>query len=114
MNIIKGLYSNGFDSKALNKNIRRVKHNKAVNDLYVVTLPLFGDGLLEVYSYRQLLQPFYKKRSKDITIIGMSSDREGAETIILNLVQAMYDAKAKNQDVKPSEVSFDVRDFLKI
>ncbi len=114
MKVIEGLYSNGFDSKTLDKNIKKVKRNKSVKDIYVVTMPLFGDGLLEIYSYKQLLQPYYKKRSEEITVIGIAQDKEGAQEIIVNLIQAIYDSKAKNQDVRPEEVNFDVKDFLKI
>lgn len=91
MRFIEDLYTYDIKDKKINKLLRKISHQKRVNKLYVVIFPLFGDGILEVYNYNQLLQPYYKKRTDDIEIVGISRGRAGADMIILGIIQDMCD-----------------------
>lgn len=104
MQIVNGLYTYGINEKKLDKIIKKIKRGKIIPGLHLVTLPLFEDGILEVYDYNQLLQPFYKTMDDKIYVIGVSKDKAGANDIIMEVVQGMCDAG----------VDFNVREFLGI
>ncbi len=92
MKVIKTLYTYGLSERKINTALKKMQKGKLVKDLHVVTLPLFDDGILEIYKYDQLLQPFYKNLSNDICVIGLAADRATARELVLQLVQNMYDA----------------------
>jgi len=102
MQLLDGVYTYGISEKKLDKTLKKMKNGKIIPGLWLVTLPLFKDGILEIYDYNQLLQPFYKTMDDSIFIIGISKDRAGANEIVTEIVQGMYDAN----------VDFDVRKYL--
>mgnify|MGYP001438051255 CR=1 FL=1 len=65
MTIVKRLYTGVMPDKTASRLIKRIKKRKPCADVYVITLPLFVDGLLEVYEANEFLQPYYKKRTDD-------------------------------------------------
>lgn len=92
MKVIDKLYTYGFDKKYKVKNIiSKINKGKMIKSLYVVTLPLFGDGLLEIYPYYQLLQPYYKSITDKIVIIGFARSQKDANEIITMLFQELCD-----------------------
>jgi hypothetical protein len=93
MRVIEDLYTYDIKEKKVRRILKRIDALKPVKKLYVIVFPLFNDGILEIYSYNQLLQPYYKKRTDDIEIVGISKDRDGAERILLNIIQEMCDTK---------------------
>lgn len=104
MQIIEKLYTYGISDKKLDKIISKVKKGKIIPNLCLITLPLFQDGILEIYDYNQLLQPYYKSIHNDITVIGITKNKGDANEVILALVQEMYDAG----------MDFDVKKYLGI
>ena len=92
MKVIDSLYTYGLSERKINTALKRMQKGKIVKDLHVVTLPLFDDGILEIYKYDQLLQPFYKSIGDDICIIGLAADKSMAEELVLEIVQNIYDA----------------------
>ncbi len=104
MQITDRLYTYKIKEKKLDKIITRIKKGKNVPKLVLVTLPLFQDGILEIYDYNQLLQSYYRSIDERITIVGMSKSKSEANELVLNIVQDMYDAG----------VDFDVREFFGI
>ncbi len=91
MQIIDALYTYGLSEKKLHKIQKKVRHGVKVPNLYLVVLPLFQDGILEIYPYYQLLQPFYKTMWDDITVVGMASGKGSATEIIQCIAQEMCD-----------------------
>lgn len=71
---------------------KKLTRQKPVSGLYVVVLPLFQDGLLEIYPYNQLLQPFYKSLSDKIRIVGVAKGKEQAQALVVDMIQDIYDA----------------------
>ena len=104
MQIIDKLYTYGMSDKKLDKIISKIKKGKVIPNLCLITLPLFQDGILEIYDYNQLLQPYYKSRDKDVTVIGITKSKGDANEVVLALVQEMYDAG----------IDFDVKEYLGI
>lgn len=69
------------------KKLHNIKHRKMDNHLFVAALPLGNSGMLEVYDYRELLQPYYERMDADIQIVAISDTRGGA----LELVRVMLE-----------------------
>ncbi len=99
MRVIDSLYTYGLSEKKINKVLGKMQKGKLIKDLHVVTLPLFGDGLLEIYKYDQLLQPFYRAITNDICVVGLAGNKSMAGDLVLEIIQNMYDADCLN-DVK--------------
>lgn len=70
------------------KIIRKMKKGKVVLRLFCVTLPLGSNGILEIYPYTELLQPWLKDESP--IVIGIAGSRIEAFTLIEKLVHCMY------------------------
>lgn len=99
MKVVDTLYTYGFEEKEAKLLAKKLKYNDKKLKLYIVCLPIFNHGIMEIYDYRQFAQPFYKKIKKDITVLGIASDKVGAEEIVLSITQDLYDA-CQDFDVK--------------
>lgn len=104
MQIIDKLYTYGMSDKKLDKIIAKVKKGKVIPNLCLIILPLFEDGILEIYDYNQLLQPYYKSLDSKITVVGITKSKGDANEVVLHIVQQMYDAG----------VDFNVKEYLGI
>ena len=85
--IADNLYSDQLNDKAFKKTLRKVALKRPVNSLYVVTEPLYEAGILEIYNYNELLQPFYRKMKRNINIYGVATSRDSAKQLVLNIVE---------------------------
>lgn len=92
MNVSDALYTYGIKDRKLDRILKRISKGKRVRNLYVIVLPLVQDGLLEIYVYNQLLQPFYKSVINQIHVLGVALSKGDAEELVLQMVQDMYDA----------------------
>ncbi len=99
MKIVDSLYTYGIQDDKLKTVARKIKYNKKVNldnldlfKLYVVVLPVFNDGFLEIYDYKQFMQPFYKDIRKNVTVVGIAGDKYGATELLTQMVQDMLDS----------------------
>lgn len=92
MNVSDALYTYGIKDRKLDRILKRISKGKRVHNLYVIVLPLMQDGLLEIYVYNQLLQPFYKPVAGQIHVLGVALSKGDAEELVLQMVQDMYDA----------------------
>lgn len=62
----------------------------------MICIPLFGDGVLEIYQYNKLLHPFYLAMSDDIKIVGFAKNMGEAQELLVTITQDLYDAGAFN------------------
>lgn len=92
MTISDSLYTYGINEKKINRIIKKILAHKRINNLYIVTLPVTGDGIMEIYVYNQLLQPFYESVIDDVYVLGMTKNKSDAEELVLHMIQDMYDA----------------------
>lgn len=104
MKVVNTLYTYGIEEKEAKSLAKKLKYNDKKLKLYVVCLPIFDHGIMEIYDYRQFTQPFYKKLRKDITVLGIAGDKAGAEEIVLRITQDLYDA----------DNGFDMKKFFEI
>lgn len=106
MRLIDDVYTYDIDEKKNKKILKRISRNKKIKKLFVVTFPMFSDGVLEIYSYNSLFQPYYKKHQDEICVVGYAKGKACADMLLLSIIQKMCDAGYKNFDSK------DLRDFL--
>lgn len=97
MNYIKELY---YGERASENKIFikwRLNMGKAPSDTYVLILPEYGDGLLEIIKATQLKKSYYKRH--DLTVVGVAFGYEEALELAASIVSEAYERMG----------SFDVR-----
>lgn len=119
MKVSDSVYTYDLSNRKKKKILHKIKYSKKIRKLFVVVLPINGpcssDGLLEIYEYKQLLQPFYKKMSDDIFVVGLSKEKGGALEIVQNIIQDMYDSatNVEEYDLDVPRDIFDVKHFFR-
>ena len=89
----QNLYSDMASDKSFQKLLNKiVKKRPVATGLFLVTKPVFNAGIMEIYDYNELLQPFYRKRKADLNIYGVSTSRAGAREIVKDIIEDAYDA----------------------
>ncbi|MBR1598588.1 MAG: hypothetical protein IJ661_06760 [Lachnospiraceae bacterium] len=81
------LYSDGFSEKKLKAVKSKIKHGKIMAGIFLITLPLTDDGVLEIYRYPEFLLPIYKKLDDDVTVIGIAKSKEDAFSLVERIVK---------------------------
>ncbi len=56
-------------------------------NLFLVTLPLGRQGLLEVYWYPELLQAYYRNLDCVLTVVGIAKSRQAAFELVSKIVE---------------------------
>ena len=87
MKIADNIYTDIEKNKSFMKKLDRIAKGKAAAPFYVVTLPVFSYGLLEIYEYNELLQNFYKTLDEEITVLGISDSRAGAKQLVCDILE---------------------------
>ena len=77
----KKLYFDESLSKKKRKVLKNLKQGKLQLGIFVITLPLNEEDALEIYPAYVLSQKVY--RESEITIVGVASDRETADKLLL-------------------------------
>ena len=76
-----------MDKKQLNKAVHAIHRRNRMGPLYVVTRPLFNDGILEIYQYNELLHEVYRKLYKDLRPLAISETKDGAIQLCAKLIE---------------------------
>lgn len=69
---------------------KRYVSRKTPIGLYVVTLPVFGDGILEIYDINELTQRTYAVLGDSIHIVGAAETRLQAMLVVRDIVEDIY------------------------
>ena len=80
------LYRDGISDRKYKRIRRKVRAGKAKLNLFFVTLPLNGNGLLEIYWYPELLQKAYQQLQKNLVVVGIAGSREEAFSQIEDII----------------------------
>ena len=105
MKLVNSLYTYGFNDRKKKKVLDKLGSNKKLSkSICVVTYPLFGDGLVEIYNYKHLLSKCYDKLRADIVVLGVASDRANADILVTDMIQDVYD----------SDVDFNIKNYFGI
>lgn len=62
----------------------RVRQKKRIPGLYCITLSQWKSGILEIYSYGELLSEFYE--SCNMTIVGLAAGKKDALVILRRMI----------------------------
>ena len=104
MKVVDAPYVQGFTGRKKDKIVKKIRHKRKVDNVYVVTLPMITDGIMDIYEYKHLFSKFYKKASDEICILGIAKSKSDANEVVRDIVQDMYD----------TDTGFDVRKFFGI
>ena len=84
------IYTEDGSEKKFQKQLVRIKRKRPVTGLYVITTPLYEAGIMEIYDYNELLQPYYRRKKSIINILGVSSSRDGAKKLVCEMLEDIY------------------------
>ena len=95
-----------MDKKQLNKAVHAIHRRNRVSPLYVVTRPLFNDGILEIYQYNELLHEVYRKLYKDLRPLAISETKDGAIQLCAKLIEDNV-IELKPEKIEPKQAGQD-------
>ena len=81
------LYTEGMSSRKIKSVCNKVKKGSFKLGIFLITLPLVDDGILEVYWYPELLQSIYKNSDDDVIVIGIAKSREDAFSLVERIIR---------------------------
>lgn len=90
MKLYNRMYVRGIPDWKVIPTMRKMKRNRSVSGLYCITLPVFQDGILEIYEYEELRQPLYEGLEHPVIVIGIAAKREDAEELVRLIVDEVY------------------------
>ena len=103
MKLYEGMYTTGYTKAKARKLMKRMKKGKTVkDDLYCITLPIFHDGVMEIYAYDELNKYPYTEMKRDVFVLGMAPGEKAATKLTRFIIDDLY------QETK----GFDLEDFL--
>lgn len=98
------LYSEGISDRKLTSFKKKLKRKSPKLDLFLVTLPLGEEGILEVYWYPELLQAYYQKMDVELVVVGLATTRDVAFHMIEQIVL----------DVGLKDGKIPIKDYFKV
>ena len=81
------LYSDGFSDKKLRSIESNIKRGKLMPGIFIITLPIMEDGILEIYRYAEFLLPIYKEHDGEVTVVGVAKSKEDAFSLVERIVK---------------------------
>ena len=75
-----------MSGKKLTSIKKKVRRKSTKLNLFLITLPLGNQGILEIYWYPELLQKFYQKMNVEVIVVGLANSREQAFKTIEKIV----------------------------
>ena len=84
------VYSEEMSEKAFSRTLRRIALKRPVAGLFVVTEPIMNTGIMEIYDYNELLQPYYRKNKSTLNILGIAKSRESAKILVCDIIDDAY------------------------
>ena len=83
--VSENVYTMDTSEKSFKKTLRTIARKKPVAGLFLVTEPLFDAGIMEIYDYNELLQPYYRKKKVRLKILGIASSRDEAKQLVADI-----------------------------
>lgn len=88
MKFCKRLYLGESVEKSHRRIVFKLKHRIGQVDVYVITLPLNGGDLLEIYHCAILKQKYYK--NKPFFVVGIAGGKQEAMELSCKMVEELY------------------------
>lgn len=92
---IDNIYTDIENDKKFLKKLKTLGKKKPDISLYLITYPITGHGLLEIYPEAELLQPYYRSLKKYLNIVGVMSSRQAAKDIIPEILNDIMNEMGK-------------------
>lgn len=83
----KNLYSNGWSKRKLTSTKKKIRRNSPKLALFLITLPMGTQGILEIYWYPELLQPAYRELNQELIVVGLAQSRQIAFELVEQIVE---------------------------
>lgn len=83
----KKLYKGSISDKKLDVIKKKVKWGFPKLNLFLITLPISDQGILEVYWYPELFQKLYREMENELVVVGIARTREKAFEIIKSMIE---------------------------
>lgn len=80
------LYKYKISARGLAAMKRKIKKGSLRLNLFLVTLPVGTQGILEVYWYPELLQTFYRQIEEELIVVGIARNREDAFELVKQII----------------------------
>lgn len=98
------LYSEGISDRKLASLKKKIQKKSLRLDMFLVTLPLGKEGLLEVYWYPEFLQTYYLAMDIEVLVVGVADSREKAFHLIEQIVS----------DVGVEDGNLPIKDYFRV
>lgn len=85
MEFYQNLYADESVRKRMKKIKEKLQRNQFMPFIHVITLPVTGDGMLEIYPAYILMQKEYKKIP--LKVVGIASGREEAVLLVQEITE---------------------------
>ena len=83
----KQLYSDGLSPNKISSAKRKIMHGAKTLNMFLITLPIGGEGILEIYWYPELTQKIYQDMDVTVTVVGLAKSREDAFSLVERIVK---------------------------
>ena len=80
-------YTDGLSDKKLASIKKKIKRKSPKINLFLITLPVGKQGILEIYWYPELLQSFYQNMELEMTVGGIARSRETAFELLKTVIK---------------------------
>ena len=90
------LYTDGMSARKIESIRNKIIKGSFKLGVFLITLPLSDDGILEIYRYPEFLQTVYKKSADNVVIVGLANSKEDAYSIVEHIVHDVGCDNAKN------------------
>lgn len=90
MKLYNRMYVRGIPDRRILPIMRKMNRNRNVARVYCITLPVFQDGILEIYEYDELRQPLYEELEHPVIVIGIAGSQTEAEELVRLIVDEVY------------------------
>ena len=83
----KKLYHEQWSDRRLARVKKKIRKRSPKLNLFLVTLPLGTQGLLEIYWYPELLEPHYRNMNREVMVVGVADSREAAYDLVVDIIE---------------------------
>lgn len=81
------LYTEGMSAHKIKSVKNKIIKGSFKSGVFLITMPLMNEGILEVYWYPEFLQPLYKEINDEVVVVGLADSREDAFSLIERIVR---------------------------